>query len=145
MPAYQYAILLTFLFAAPFTVQAATGTWRCGNTYSDHPCEGGKPVAMHDRRNSGQQRDADTDARRAQAAADHMANERFQLERSTAGRQAVLIVKPPEAKPPKPTAEPKSKVRGKKKPHSASDDFTAQGPGTGTKKKTAKAVNAKET
>ena len=144
MPAYRYAILLTLLFAAPFTAQAAPGAWRCGNTYTDHPCEGGEPVAMDDRRNGGQQRDADTAARRAQSAADRMANERLQLERSAARRQAVLIAKPPEAKAPKTIGEQKSKVR-RKKQHSASDDFTAQGPGTGARKKAAKAASAKET
>ncbi len=70
-----------------------------------------------------------------------MARERLQLERSAAGRQAVLIAKPPEATSPRTIAEPKPKARGKK-PRAATDPFTAQGPGTGTKKKAEKTAVA---
>ncbi|MES2532622.1 MAG: hypothetical protein V4636_16405 [Pseudomonadota bacterium] len=127
-----------FSFASPVTSHASAATWRCGNTYTDHPCEGGKSVSMDDRRDGPQQRDADAAARSAQSAADRMAQQRLQLEQSTAGHQAVLIARPPETATPKKIAEPKSKVRGKKQ-RTASDHFTAQGPGTGIKKKVEKA------
>ncbi len=133
MPAYRQ-ILLASLCTASFTIHAAPGTWRCGNTYTDQPCEGGRPVTMDDRCDTRQQRDADADARRAQYASDRMAQERLRLERSTAGRQAVLITKPPEAVAPGMPAEPKTKARARKQ-RAAADHFTAQGPGTGVKKK----------
>ncbi|CAN5315362.1 hypothetical protein BH10PSE18_BH10PSE18_18350 [soil metagenome] len=96
---------------------------------------------MDDRRDGAQQRDADAAARGAQSAADRMAQQRLQLERSTVGHQAVLIARPPETATPKKIAEPKSKVRGKKQ-RTASDHFTAQGPGTGAKKKAESAASA---
>ncbi|QGW85111.1 hypothetical protein GOQ09_21905 [Variovorax paradoxus] len=58
----------------PAAAQGRSETYRCGNTYTDRPCEGGKPVKVDDLRT-----DAD---RRASEAATHKAEVRAdQLER----------------------------------------------------------------
>ena len=103
------------------SIAAAGNIWRCGNSYSDTPCDGGTqldaqaPPSAKDRR----QRDAGT--RRDQAAADRMQRERLELEAKP--RQA-LVIGPPareaaSANPLKP--EKKKKNARPKKP----DGFVA--------------------
>lgn len=78
------------------------GTWRCGNTYTDQPCQGGKPLSVEDTRDTDQKRAADQTTRDAQAAADRMERDRLRLESTSARRQASLIdnqAKPAAAKP----------------------------------------------
>lgn len=115
--------------------ETAPGIWRCGNSYGDQPCAGGRAVALDDRRDASQQRDADASARRAQTAADRLEQDRLRLERTSA-RQAVLITRPLPSVVASPPVTPKVKVKASsKKKRVASDHFIAQGPGTGPKKK----------
>lgn len=90
-------VFLLGLFAASVATAAApsAGTWRCGNAYSDHPCEGGRRVETDDRRSAEARRDADDTTLRMQRQADAMARERERLEHSAAARgNATLIADP---------------------------------------------------
>ncbi|WP_295985619.1 hypothetical protein [uncultured Variovorax sp.] len=62
-------------------------TWRCGNTYSDQPCEGGKTVKVNDRRSDEDLRAADAGTRSAQAQADRMERNRLSLEKAVYDRE----------------------------------------------------------
>jgi len=63
-----------------------TGTWRCGNTYSDQPCEGGRTVKVDDRRSDEDRRAADAGIRSAQTQADRMERSRLSLEKAAYDR-----------------------------------------------------------
>jgi hypothetical protein len=65
-------------------VAAAQGanTWRCGNTYSDQPCEGGRTVKVDDRRSDEDRRAADAGTRGIQTQADRMERNRLSLEKA---------------------------------------------------------------
>ena len=117
-------IALACVVATHSTSIAAPGNiWRCGNSYSDTPCDGGTqlgsqaPPSAEDRR----QRDANT--RRDQAAADRMQRERVELEAKP--RQAVVIGPPqgevPSASLLKPDKNKNKKSTRPKKP----DGFVA--------------------
>ena len=77
----------------------AGGAWRCGNTYTDQPCAGGKELDLDDTRNSEQKRVADQSTRDAQIAADRMKSDRLRLEDKHAQQRPILIGdKPKEAR-----------------------------------------------
>ena len=57
-------------------------TWRCGNTYSDQPCEGGRTVKVDDRRSDEDRRAADAGTRGIQTQADRMERNRLSLEKA---------------------------------------------------------------
>ena len=117
---------------------AGAATWRCGNTYSDQPCEGGKALAVDDVRDAAQKRDADRTTRDAQAAGERMERERQRLEKAQASRPT-LIDSRPAAPRPAPAAEGKSKgKKGKKEP----EYFSAHDPVATAKKKAEKAEKA---
>lgn len=61
-------------------------TWRCGNTYSDRPCEGGSPVKVEDHRSDQDRRAADAGARSAQTQADHLERTRLSQEKAAHDR-----------------------------------------------------------
>ena len=61
-------------------------TWRCGNTYSDQPCEGGRTVKVDDRRSDEDRRAADAGIRSAQTQADRMERSRLSLEKAAYDR-----------------------------------------------------------
>ena len=130
------AMAASALWASPPTT-AGTAAWRCGNTYSDQPCQDGKPLALGDMRDAGQKREADNSTREAQAAGDRLERERLQQEKAQAGRHATLIDSRPAA--PKADADgPKKKKKGKKEP----DHFSAHDPVATAKKKAEKAEKA---
>lgn len=62
-------------------------TWRCGNAYSDQPCEGGKTVKVDDRRSDEDRRAADAGIRSAQTQADRMERNRLSLEKAAYDRE----------------------------------------------------------
>jgi CelD/BcsL family acetyltransferase involved in cellulose biosynthesis len=115
------------------------GIWRCGNTYTDRPCEHGRLIGADDARDAIRKRDADDSARDARAAADRMERDRLRLEAAGARNRAVLLddVRRPAADAripgkarakthkarqevlyadPQAAAEQKSKKKSKKKP-----------------------------
>ncbi len=95
----------------------AAETWRCGNTYTDQPCAGGKAIDADDARNPTQVRAAEAATRREQAAGDRMARER-QRQEAIAARQgpALIDARPRITAPAKATASPKKKKGSKKEP-----------------------------
>ncbi|MDB5878395.1 MAG: hypothetical protein JWQ41_1809, partial [Variovorax sp.] len=97
-PCLRAALLSAALlasFCAPASTASATAsanTWRCGNAYSDHPCEGGKRIDTADPRSAENQRAAEAATLRIERRADAMARERMQLENSAAGRGSVTVI-----------------------------------------------------
>ncbi|WP_431273926.1 hypothetical protein ACQ858_17680 [Variovorax ureilyticus] len=77
----------------PWSAVAADGggTWRCGNTYTDQPCKGGRLIDVDDRRDARQKRDADDIVRDAHTAASRMEDDRRRLEATGARNQPVVI------------------------------------------------------
>lgn len=89
------ASLLFCAAGAMAAASSATNTWRCGNAYVDHPCEGGRRVDTDDRRSTENQRAADAATLRIQRQADAMARDRERLESSAASRGNVTIIADP--------------------------------------------------
>ena len=114
--------------------EAPGGAWRCGSTYTDRPCTGGKALALDAGPSADQVRDAERNARRTEAAADRMERDRLRRERS-APSPLIHLAKPTHAVSP---AEPAHLAAKKKKGRKEPDFFTAAGPGTSKKKKAAK-------
>lgn len=112
--------------------QEASGAWRCGNTYTDQPCKGGKAVALDEAPHADQAREAERATRRTQAAADRMERDRLRQEKS-APSPLIHLPKPTQAASP---AEPVHSAAKKKKGRKEPDFFTAAGPRTSKKKKT---------
>ncbi|VTU36191.1 hypothetical protein H6CHR_04642 [Variovorax sp. PBL-H6] len=128
------AIAACVVWAAP---AATAGTaWRCGNAYSDQPCQDGKPLALGDTRDVGRKREADDATREARAAGDRLERERLQQEKAQGGRRATLIDSRPSA--PKSIADSDG-ARKKKKGKKDSDYFSAHDPVATAKKKAEKA------
>lgn len=73
-------------FCTGAAAQNAAPTWRCGNTYSDRPCEGGKPVKVADPRSDQDRRAADAGVRNAQTQADHLERNRLSQEKAALDR-----------------------------------------------------------
>ena len=86
------------------SIAAAGNIWRCGNSYSDTPCDGGTQLAPQSQPSAEDRRQRDAGTRRDQATADRMQRERLELEAKP--RQALVIGPPareaPSATPPKP-------------------------------------------
>lgn len=68
-----------------------SGTWRCGNAYTDQPCKGGRLVEVDDARDARQKRDADDTIRDAHTAANRMEGDRRRLEATGARNRPVII------------------------------------------------------
>lgn len=118
------------------TVQAqkAPGAWRCGNTYTDQPCTGGKALALDAVPNADQAREAQRSTQRTQAAADRLERDRLRQEKA-APSPLIHLAKPTNAVLP---AEPAHSRAKKKKGYREPDFFTAAGPGAPKKKKAEK-------
>lgn len=147
--AHTIASLLIAACAHPAGAAGPNGlgshTWRCGSSYSDHPCPGGRPVSVDDSRSSADRQAQDRRTRDAQRQADAMARERRALEHEAARQRPALIAPPPApatkpapretvAKPPK-THKPKKHAKGD------TDAFTARDPSAaaaGSKRKKTK-------
>lgn len=114
--------------------QEAPGAWRCGNTYSDQPCKGGKALALDAAPSAEQAREAERNTQRTQAAADRMERDRLRREKA-APAPMIHLAKPTNAVAP---AEPAHPIAKKKKGRKEPDFFTAAGPGTSKKKKSPK-------
>jgi hypothetical protein len=70
--------------AAP--AQGTSKTWRCGSTYSDRPCEGGKTVKADDPRSDADRRAAEAGARSNSKQADQMEHSRLSQEKAAYDR-----------------------------------------------------------
>jgi hypothetical protein len=130
------AAITSCLLGLPAAAVAAT--WRCGNTYSDQPCEGGKALALDDTRDAAQKRDADRTTREAEAAGQRMERERLQLEKAQASRPTLI-----DSRPAAPRPEPAAQAKGKgKKGKKEAEYFSAHDPVATAKKKAEKAEKA---
>lgn len=83
--------LAIFLIAAcacstGVAAQGSTKTWRCGNTYSDRPCEGGQAVKVDDPRSDADRRAAEAGAKSNSAQADKLERSRLSLEKAAYDR-----------------------------------------------------------
>ena len=97
LPRINATFLATALLAS-FCASAANAPaniWRCGNAYSDQPCEGGKRIDTADPRSAENQRASEAATLRIERKADAMARERIQLENSPAGRGSVSMIADP--------------------------------------------------
>lgn len=113
------------------------GTWRCGNSYSDQPCTGGRAVDVQDPRSAAdqraEQRAQDARTRDTQRQADAMARERRSLE-AQAARQRPAVIAPPPAHPAPPpparesTAKRPKTHKPKKRAQGESEAFSASKP-----------------
>ena len=112
---------------------APGGAWRCGSTYTDRPCAGGKALAFDAGPSADQVREAERSTRSTEAAADRMERERLRRERS-APSPLIHLAKPNAVSPAEPAHPAAKKKKGRKEP----DFFTAAGPGTPKKKKAEK-------
>lgn len=61
-------------------------TWRCGNAYSDRPCEDGKTVKVEDNRSDQDRRSADAGTRSARTQADQLERSRLSQEKAAHDR-----------------------------------------------------------
>jgi len=68
-------------FWMPAAAQGRFETYRCGNTYTDRPCEGGRQLAVDDARTESDRRAADAATRRAEARADQLERIRLSQEK----------------------------------------------------------------
>lgn len=132
-PNPRTAIILIAIYAhmTGAAAQTASETWRCGNSYSDQPCPGGKAVEAADPRSSADRRAADADTRRDRASAEVL--ERDRLRRDAVARrqsQPIVIAREPVAGPPPKPLEAKKK-KGRKEP----EYFTAHDPEAALKKR----------
>jgi hypothetical protein len=73
-------MLLTSVLAAWCTTSAAQPVYRCGDSYSQQPCAGGKEVAVQDARSGSQQSQTRDAAQRDAKAADAMEKARVKEE-----------------------------------------------------------------
>ena len=131
---------------------AAPGIWRCANSYSDSPCEGGRLIGPAAAAPSAEQRrQADEGTRRDQTAADRMAADRMERERirlDAQPRHGVVMAAPGHAEADTPSSAAKLKSEKKKKAQRPQkpEAFVASygGPAdqpAGSKKKTARSGN----
>ena len=98
---------------APGLAQAQdTAAYRCGNTYQSKPCPGGVPVDVADPRSAEQRRDAQAAAKRDEALARRMAQDRQAAEREARRQGGAVNVGPRAAPAP---AKPASAAKAQKK------------------------------
>ncbi|RYZ13037.1 MAG: hypothetical protein EOO24_01340 [Comamonadaceae bacterium] len=76
-----WAVCTALLAAASLSTPADATTWRCGNTYTDRPCESGRPLDPRDARSLDDRQAAEAATRRLKADADRMERERLAFER----------------------------------------------------------------
>ena len=130
--------LMAALLGLPLAAIAQPAVWRCGNSYSQHPCAGG--VALEtpaDRPPAEEAARAAAATRRDARMADEMEKKRREQEKEAA--PAVVIGKPREAAsaPVHAASGPRGKHKSKRKGREP-DYFTATAPAPPGAKKTKK-------
>jgi hypothetical protein len=115
-------VLCTALgWGAPAAAQGMQGIYRCGDTYSQQPCAGGKLVAASDSRSATQKAQTDEATKRDARAADAMEKARIKEE---ARPVPVGMPLPKQDAASKGGKKPEPKAKAKKKP----EHFTAVAP-----------------
>ncbi|BEP60257.1 hypothetical protein GmRootV213_08110 [Variovorax sp. V213] len=132
----------------PAAAQGRSEAYRCGNTYTDRPCEGGRPVKVDDTRTEADRHASEAGTRRAEARADQLERIRLSQEKEAyersrrsahEARQAAI------AERRLASSEQLARARAQKlvsEPHKSSTRFSgssdgkhASAPGDGGKKK----------
>jgi len=93
----KIAASLLMATCIPWSAVAAEGAsaWRCGNTYTDRPCSGGKLIEVDDARDASQKQESDEAIRNAHAAANRMESDRRRLEATGTRNRPILIENSP--------------------------------------------------
>jgi hypothetical protein len=97
------------LFALAGMAQAAdNGIYRCGQTYQQHPCDGGQAVDAGDGRTAEQRRDAESAAAAERRHASNLAAERREREKQVVPQPAPVVIgaRPPQTAASAPAAAP---------------------------------------
>jgi hypothetical protein len=68
-------------FWNPAVAQGRSETYRCGNTYTDQPCDGGKPVKVDDPRTDADRRASEAGTHKAEVRADQLERIRLSQEK----------------------------------------------------------------
>ena len=120
-------IALACAAAASITAPAlaAPTIWRCGNSYSDTPCEGAKPIEADAPPSAERRRQADEGTRRDMEAANRMQRERLRLEAEQSRRGAIVIGSPARGEAARAAPAPTLLKPGKKKRLEKPDAFVA--------------------
>lgn len=79
-------IAIFSIASCAYSLDVSAQTWRCGNTYSDRPCEGGKTVKVDDNRSDQDRRAADAGTRSARTQADQLERSRLSQEKAAHDR-----------------------------------------------------------
>ena len=127
-------VSLAALSSSGFAAGPNERAYRCGNTYSQTPCPGGKAVETSDARSKDQKAQADAANKRTQRMADSMEKSREKREaeqRKAALKEIDKSAAKTVAKDPKSNA---SEAKPKKKTKQP-DNFTAKTPAEPKKKK----------
>ncbi len=116
---------LALLLAMAGAASAQTTAWRCGASYSDTACPGGREVVIADARTAGDRAAAADVLARDRALADRLRDERLALARENASGSGLATigagwqdaaVKTKSKKPAKPKAVKKHPKASPKKP-----------------------------
>lgn len=105
---------------APLIAQTV---YRCGDSYSQSPCEGARTLQLDDARSPAQKADSDDVARRSQQAADALEADRVRSEQqarerhrsAAAHRQAAASARKDSAQKPGEAPPPRKKAKAKLK------------------------------
>lgn len=135
---HPFRVLCLLACVAGWSIPAAGQTvWRCGDTYSQKPCPGGKAVQAEDSRDPGQRAQTSSAARRDAKLADEMEKARLKEE----AKAAPAYIPPPKAEGPADHGDRTRSMAVAKKPA----HFTAVAPKKpGEAKPTKKAAKAKQ-
>ncbi|WP_369630044.1 MULTISPECIES: hypothetical protein [unclassified Variovorax] len=82
------AIAIFSIALSAASMGASAQTWRCGNTYSDQPCEGGRTVKVDDQRSDADRKASEDATRRNEHSAGRLARHRESQAREALGRRS---------------------------------------------------------
>jgi hypothetical protein len=125
------------LAVAGATAQAAGPVYRCGSSYSQTPCPGGRQVEAGDPRTAAQRAEARRIAAAERTAARKAEQERLAAEKKQRGEPAIASLGPTAATAPAKSAGKSAGTEKSKRKAKSKDDkgapFTAVVPGSKTK------------
>ena len=136
---HSFRVLCLLACVAGWSIPAAgQAVWRCGDSYSQKPCPGGRQVPAGDSRDAGQRAQTSSAARRDAKLADEMEKARLKEE----AKAAPAYIPPPKAEDPADQGDRTRSMGVAKKPA----HFTAVSPKKpGAAKPTKKTAKAKKT
>jgi len=132
----RVALCIALTMAAVGAPPAQSEIWRCGNSYSDRPCGGGRAVEASDARSPDQQRDARRGAQDNAVAAKELERQRL---RALAAQPAAVLIGAPSVSPAKPA---RTDQKAKKAKREESERFVARDPLATPKKKSSKKASS---